>query len=164
MRGKSITYENFTVYPEYCGLSYKELQELSSEDDKFHIASLPTLGYNMCVVLQGGKKVASRPKYYPHSSENILPGRTPPIPFKLGNDWVLVLICYEILFPKSYLSQTKPINVILHLVGQPMFSEEQREGWVALQEALAIHFRCPVVCCCGGPEGHMNITGIKEVV
>lgn len=166
MKGSSFSYDNFVVYPEYCELSYSELCRLSLGDSNFHAATLPLLGYNTCVVFYGGRRLLSRPKCRLHSSEeDVSPGEARPAVFVLGGKRVLMLICYEIVFPEDYLPVKMEADLVIHMVGQPMFSEEQREGWIALQKAISLIYRCPVVCCCGGKRGRMNITGVvKEVM
>jgi len=165
MKGNTIIYENFTVYPEYCELPYKELQRLSLLDDNFHVATLPILGYNMGLVFHQGRVVARRPKYRLHFSENITPGRSQPTGLILGDKRVLILICYELLFPEDYLLQNRDrrADLVLHLVGYPMFSEYQKEDWTALHKVISILYSCPVVCCCGGEQTPMNLTGITTM-
>ena len=166
MRGTPVTYkpsgssEEFTVYPEYCGLSLEELSK-NSMDGTYHIATLPLLGHNMMVIHYKGEKIYSRPKYRLFKTEHeVTPGEVPPITLNINNNLMLPLICYELMFPEDYLKLYQWVSVIIHMVGFPMYDENQKEGWVAMQKALTIIYNCPLVCCCGGPMNNFNISGI----
>jgi len=162
MRGKSVRYGGFVLHPEYSGLSPYELAQ-ASLDGTFQVASLLGGGSNRGVVYHLGKLVWERTKYRLYESEvGLVKGDRAPLAVELGSANVLLLICYELMFPQDYLLQNKgKVDLVLHMVGVPMFSEDQREGWVALQRVLALVYECPVVCCCGGRRGgRMNISGV----
>lgn len=167
MKGKPVYFERFVVYPEYCELSFQELQQ-ASHDGNIHVASFADEDYNRCVAFDSGHLVYDRSKYRLHKSEEhrgVQRGTAPSRVVVLGGQRVLILICYELLFPADYWVPSADhcytgVDTIIHLVGVPMFSEEQREGWVALQQALVRANDCPLVCCCGGPSGRMNISGV----
>lgn len=159
MKGEPVEYGGFVVYPEYCDLAYNDLKVLSARDDNYYVATMPILGYNMCIVFRGGRKVLTRPKYRIHASEDVMPGFSPPCVVELGGSRVLILICYEMLFPDDYM-QAKDVDFVVHMVGEPMHDEEQREGWAALHKVLAYLYSCPVICCCGGVPGRMNLSGV----
>lgn len=170
MKGSPVQYEDVVVYPEYCELSIPVLRDASG-DGRYHIAALPALGSNLGVAVRQGDVVWTRSKCRLHPSEKgVAEGRVPPCSIRLGALNVLILICYEVLFPQDYLLQaldpsegaSGQVNLIVHMVGSPMHNEEQREGWVAMQEALSLLFDCPLVCCCGGKSGGMNISRILE--
>jgi len=163
MTGIPINYQEFTVYPEYCNLSLDHLMDQSIKTGKYQVATSEVGNQNQVVVVYRGKTIHTRGKYRLHHTEvdrGIKPGRLKPRVFNFGGRNTLILICYEIVFPEDYLDIRRKVDLIIHIVGQPMFSEEQREGWVALQKALSLVYNCPVVCCCGGYKDRMNITGV----
>ncbi len=166
MEGNSIAYRNFTVYPEYCGFTAQEILDRSKLDDSYHIGT--TLVYssyyqqimNIAVVANKGRLVGSRAKHqlYLPTESYLTPGPKPGLTKLDNGENILILICYELVFPEDYVL-IKP-DLMVHMVGAPMYDENQREGWVALQKSFSITHQCPVICCCGGPEGRMNITGV----
>lgn len=165
MKGTPLDYQNFTVYPEYCGLSLDYLIVQSRTTNNYVIATVERGYQNMAVVFYKGGMVYARSKYRLHSSEvekGIKPGSLKPGVVSLDGRNVLILICYEIVFPEDYLGGRERVELVVHMVGQPMFSEEQREGWIALQKALSLVYGCPVICCCGGHRDRMNITGVID--
>jgi predicted amidohydrolase len=163
MRGIPISYDNFTVYPEYCELNLTQLREISLCNPRYLVASILENHHNTAYLLRLGNVLYTRDKYRPHPSEKVGRGSQGPSTVILPDRTkVLLLICYEILFPEDYLPLQEYPDLIIHLVGIPMFDEEQREGWVAMQKALSIILNCPLVCCCGGPVGRMNITGVVK--
>ena len=173
MKGNPIIYKNFTVYPEYCEMSAVDLMRESERDDNFHIAAIPSVGKVVGIVLRHGKIIWSRAKYNLTNEEikaGLVAGISSPRPTELGGKDVLILICYEILFPHDYLFLRKngtpddQIDLIVHMIGFPMYDENQREGWIAMQDTLSIIYRCPLVCCCGGltPYDRMNISRIID--
>ena len=167
MKGEPFSYVDmatqFVVYPEYCELSLGCLIGRSVKVGGYHVATLMVGNQNEAVVYHDGEDVYSRSKYRLTGSEirdGVRQGVLKPEVFNLG--WVntLILVCYEIVFPEDYLSIKERVDLVIHMIGMPMFSEEQREGWVALQKVLSLTYKCPVVCCCGGKPGRMNITGV----
>ena len=169
MKGKPITYKTFTVYPELCGYSLEEFTAISKvASSNYHIASVrvPTKSkfLNMGVIIRNGQIFYRRLKsrlHYPDESDT-LEGKIKPEVIQLDEKNILFLVCYELLFPEDYLPvKTKP-DIVIHIVGCPMVDEEQREGWVAMQKALAIMLGCPLVCCCGGDRGRMNISAVMS--
>jgi len=162
MKGNSIEYKNFVIYPEYCGYSESQLADRSLESDKYHIAAIPRDGKNEAVVFYKGSLIYSRAKYQLYFKETKFAekGTIKPEIITLAGWNVLILICYEIIFPEDYFIQTKDVDLVVHVVGYPMYDENQREAWIALQKCISLKFKCPVVCCCGGNEGRMKITGI----
>ena len=165
MKGNPVVFGDFMVHPEYCGLSQYELHRLSLDSRfNFQIATLEEGGHNVLMVYYSGALAYMRMKYRLHVSEakkGIVPGTEPPKAVRIGRLWVLPLVCYELLFPEDYWQacQNRP-DLIIHLVGTPMHSEEQREGWTALQRLLVYVCECPLVCCCGGESGRMNLSGV----
>jgi len=159
MKGKAITYQNYTVYPEYCELNLCQLLHKSTQDKNYHIATLSES--NTARVIKEGKILYYREKYrdYPPSPSKPPNGIKPEV-IQLEKKKVLILICYELLFPEDYLPTLSKPDIILHMVGWPMEDENQREGWIAVQKTFSIVYNCPLVCCCGGEEGRMNITRI----
>ena len=134
MEGTPVTYKEFTVYPEYCELPLEELRD-NSFDGNYHTATLPISGYNMMVIYNKGERIYSRPKYRLHNqeTEQVIPGEGLPKVIKTGSISILPLICYELLFPEDYLKLYLSPKVIIHMVGFPMYDENQKEGWVAMQ-------------------------------
>ena len=117
----------------------------------------------MLVVVSGGKVIYQRSKYRLYPGEYCEKGgdESPPRTVSIGEHKILLLNCYEILFPSDYLVQNESNpNLVVQLVGVPMFDENQREGWVGLQQCLSLYYKCPVICCCGGRKGRMNISGV----
>lgn len=167
MKGESVSYGNVTVYPEYCDLTTDDLLLASKEDMSYHIAAKVSGRENRVFVYHDDWLEHARSKYRLHSSEieeGLTRGTVRPKAVKLGGVSVLILICYELLFSQDYLLQNiNKTDLVVHLVGQPMFSEVQREGWVAMHEVLSCLYRCPVVCCCGGSVGRMNISGVTLI-
>jgi len=131
------------------------------QDKNYHIATI--LVGNTALVIKEGKTLYLRKKYrnYPHSPSKPLNGRKPEV-IQLKKKKVLILICYELLFPEDYLPTLSKPDIILHMIGFPMEDENQKEGWIAVQKTLSIVYNCPLVCCCGGEEGRMNITRIVK--
>lgn len=163
MKGECISYNGVVLYPEYCGYSMGALIRASRGDERVRIASALYENENVTVALCDGKLLYKRAKYHLHKDEvegGVKSGTEKPEVAILDGRNVLILICYEILFPAEYLPQQHGIDLVAHLVGTPMHNEEQREGWVALQKMLSLLYLCPVVCCCGGPRNRMNISGI----
>ena len=162
-KGELLVYGNFVVHPEYCGLDKLGIAE-RSKDGRYHVASAAFLGENCVFVFCGGKLLYQRPKFRLYHSEvrdGFVVGRPPEV-VVLDSKRVLILICYELVFPGDYVHLLSSVDLVVHLVGVPMFSEEQREGWVALQQMVSLVGRCPLVCCCGGHLGRMNLTGVIE--
>lgn len=165
MKAKPFKYQNVLLYPEYCGLSLEQLQEVSGKTTDIVIASTVHEDENRCFILKGGEEVYYRAKYRLYSNEvgEVNKGSLPPsLVFVSTVGWVLPIICYELMFPEDWfaISRVVDVHMVLHMVGFPMFSEEQREGWVAMHKAISLAYGCPVVCCCGGESGRMNITGV----
>jgi hypothetical protein len=98
------------------------------------------------VIMQGGAVLWRRGKHRLTSRESGFHKGPPP---ELYNG-LLVLICYELLFPEDYY-HLQPTHVV-HLVGFPMYSEHQYKAWYGLQKAACRHFRCPLVSVSGSPE------------
>ena len=175
MKGNPIQYDNFIVYPEYPDIRAADLMTpLDETEDKIIVAAVPTSiegGYQVVgAAYNKGRLIWSRPKYEITSAEKeggCIAGKIPPKVVGLGGKNVLILICYELLFPHDYLMQAY-INkmghpdLVIHMVGFPMYDENQREGWVAMQDALTLTYDCPLVCCCGGTKigDRMNISRI----
>lgn len=167
MKGQPLRYQEFDIHPEYCELDPEYLQARSVSTGLYQVATLVSDSKNKAVGYARGVTVFTRDKYKLHPSElanGILSGAVRPRPTYLGGKSVLILICYEILFPEDYLPVDVRVGVdlVIHVVGTPMFSAEQKEGWVAMQKALSLMLDCPVACCCGGERGPMNITGVIE--
>lgn len=161
MEGKTLKYQDFTIYPECCGHSIKDLLEASKENDSYHIAAIPEYSQILAVVFHKGEVMYTRAKHRLHPSETqVKEGSEKPTIATLNGKRILILICYEIMFPEDYLQKKPPIDLVIHMVGYPMRDENQREGWIALQKCLALTYNCPVVCCCGGERTPMNITGV----
>lgn len=163
MKGECISYSGVVLYPEYCGYSMDTLIRASRGDERVRIASVLYKNENVAVALCDGKLLYKRAKYHLHKDEaerGVKSGVKKPEVTMLDGRSVLILICYEILFPTEYLPQQRDIDLVVHLVGTPMHSEGQREGWVALQKMLSLLYLCPVMCCCGGSRGRMNISGV----
>lgn len=165
MEGKPLEYQNFTVYPEYCGLSSDYLMDMSNLAFNYQVAALEVNSQIVVFIFHNGKVIHSRRKFRLHESEvgrGLRPGLIKPKIVNLDGRNILILICYEIMFPEDYLPIKEKVDLIIHMIGHPMLDENQREGWVALQRSLSLVYNCPVVCCCGGEEGRMNITGVIE--
>lgn len=171
MKGSPIVYENFTVYPEYCEISAADLMSMSGEESKVIIAAVPAVRNVVGIVFKKGRIIWSRAKYELTNEEKkagTIAGIAAPRPINLNGRHVLILICYELLFPRDYLflkangAPDDEVDLIVHMVGFPMFDENQREGWIAMQDTLSKIYHCPLVCCCGGPDpsDRMNITRI----
>ena len=163
MKGSPVTYKDFVLHPEYWGKTTHDLRLESQDDEKYHVASQEFGNQNKVFVYHNDWLVYERAKYRLHPSEietGLERGNELPYTTRMGDKRVLILICYEILFPEDYLLRNRHIDLVLHLVGRPMFDENQREGWIAVQQATSIMYQCPVVCCCGGKKGRMNITGV----
>ncbi|KKK71391.1 hypothetical protein LCGC14_2914400, partial [marine sediment metagenome] len=156
----------FVLHPEYWGKTTHDLRLESQDDEKYHIASQEFNRQNRLFVYHEDWLIHDRAKYRLHSSEvkdGLEPGDELPRTVPIRDKRVLILICYEVLFPEDYLLQNKGnVDLVLHMIGEPMFNEDQREGWIAMQQAISIMYQCPVICCCGGKKGRMNITGITE--
>ena len=71
MEGKPITYKNFTVYPEYCGISFTHLEEISTMSNNFIVASTWAYesDYNTVYLLKSGITLYRRYKYRLFKSE-----------------------------------------------------------------------------------------------
>jgi len=164
LRGRVVKHNNFTVYPEYCGCSEEQLASRSKMDERYHIASVLQGSKNVVMVFHKGTMIYSRAKCHLYPGESAVEeGKPRPEIVLLGDTFVLILICYEIIFPEDYLPLMRDgADLVVHIVGYPMTDENQREGWIALHKCLSLVFDCPVVCCCGGEEGRMNISGITE--
>ena len=156
-----IKYKNFIVYPECGKVSIKKLKH-ESQNNQYVVTSRIENDFNKLVIYYNEKRVYERAKYRIYKDENVLQGIRKPEVIRLGDKKVLVLICYEILFPEDYVKKIKDVDVIIHIVGFPMYDENQMEGWIGMQKILSITFDCPVVCSCGGDETNMNITGIVD--
>jgi len=167
MKGQPIEYKEFVLHPEYWEGTLYDLQKASRNDDKYHVAANKFKLMNRVYVCHDGCVVYERPKFRLHPSEEnsgLLRGNFLPTSISINGKQVLILICYEIMFPDDYLLQNMgKTDLVLHLVGQPMFNEDQREGWVAMQRAVFLTYFCPIVCCCGGEEGRMNISGLTTI-
>lgn len=161
MKGETLTYQNFTIYPEYCDHSIEELLEISKKDTQYHISAIAMNSKILTVVLYKGHMVYARTKHRLHVSETwAKAGSEKPGVTDLNRKKVLILICYEIMFPEDWIKIEDHPDLVIHMVGYPMFDENQREGWVALQKCLSLVYNCPVACCCGGERNQMNITGV----
>lgn len=165
MKGECVSHNGFVIYPEYCGYNAQSLIRASRGDERVRVASVLYKHENVAIALRNGFLLYRRAKYHLHESEideGVRRGVEKPEVVMLGGRNVLILICYEMLFPAEYLPQRRDVALIVHLVGAPMYSEAQREGWVALQRMLSLLYSCPVICCCGGPKGRMNISGVTR--
>lgn len=163
MKGEILKYQNFTIYPECCGYDTDELLDLSEKDTQYHIAAVPVNSQIMAVVTHENILIYARAKHRLHAGETqIKAGSEKPETINLDGKNVLILICYEIMFPEDWLQIKEKIDLVIHMVGFPMLDENQKEGWIALQKCLSLTYNCPVACCCGGERNQMNITGILE--
>jgi len=167
MKAHPIKYQNVLLYPEYCGLSVFQLAEASRSTTDVLVAATVYEGENRCVVVRHGDIVYSRAKRRLYASEvgNVEAGKLPPsLAYVSTVGWVLSIICYELMFPEDWFAPSKVVDVkmVLHMVGSPMYDENQREGWIAMQKTISLAYGCPVVCCCGGKSGRMNITGVVQ--
>ena len=165
VKGNPVIYQNWVVYPECCE---ENLEEVSKNTDNYVIGTNPVQYKNgpICNILDVyylGGILYMRGKHRIHLTEKASPGLKPEI-IRIGAQSILPLICYEILFPEDYLPQSghlrRPVDLIIHMVGFPMYDINQKEAWVAMQKTLSIMFNCPLVCCCGGEPGEMNISGV----
>jgi len=156
-----IKYKNFIVYPECANIPINNLKR-ESQNNQYVITSIVENDFNKLVIYHNEKRVYERAKYRIYKDENVLQGIYKPEVIELGNKKVLVLICYEILFPEDYIKKIKDVDIIIHIVGFPMYDENQKEGWIGMQKILHSIFDCPVVCSCGGEKSDMNITGIVD--
>ena len=169
MKSKPIEFENILLYPEYCGLSVFQLCQVSKEKPSSVIVAATVYeGCNYCFVLRHGDVVYRRAKHRLYATEVgvVEKGELPPTPVFISTvGWVLPIICYELVYPEDWFAvcvKVIDIRAVLHMVGFPMTSEDQREGWVAMHKAISLVYGCPVVCCCGGKSGRMNITGVVK--
>lgn len=167
MKARPIRYQNVLLYPEYCGLSIFQLAEVSGSTTDVVVAATVYEGENRCVILRRGEVVYSRAKHRLYVSEvgGVKAGKLPPSLIHVSTiGWVLPIICYELMFPEDWFAPSKVVDVrmVLHMIGSPMHGENQREGWVAMHKAVSLAYGCPVVCCCGGKLGRMNITGVVQ--
>jgi len=161
MKGRCISHDGIHVYPEYCELSLQQLLSISKDKEGIVIGSLPVGNLNEVFAVFRGATLYMRAKYrVPSMESDVVPGVEKPEVAELVNKNVLILICYEIMFPEDYIIQKQKIDAIVHMVGFPMYSEEQKEGWVAMQKALSLIYNCPLICSCGGVGGEMNISGV----
>jgi len=166
MVGEPLDYRGaIRLYPEYCGYTYEELEWIShSYPDALVVASIVHDRQNLCLAFRRGVELYRRGKCRLYGDEKFTVERgVAPYPFVdkvLG--YILPIVCYELMFPEDYIGNYIGLRLdyVVHMVGWPMVSEEQREGWVAMHKALSIVLGCPVLCCCGGKRGRMNITGV----
>jgi len=159
MIGESITYEDFTVYPEYGRDQNPYDFAETAKDSNYHIITLAHKNKNTAVIAKSGKVIWQRSKHRLFGNESeLFAGELPYLAFLNGRK-VLPLICYELLFPEDYWN-IKGVDLVIHMVGFPMYDINQKEAWIAIQKAVSLHFKCPVVCCCGGFRNEMNISRV----
>jgi len=150
MDGTPVTYRDFIVFPE-CGETLEGLRSFSKQANGYYVVGPVENGrYTILHILYNGTSLYNRDKFRVATRfEGIEKGGVPPRVVGLSDANILPLICFEILFPEDYLPIEGKVDLVVHCVGCPMFDEDQKEGWVAMQKTLSIVLGCPVVCCCG---------------
>ena len=172
----SLTYEmdgeTYKVFSEYTPFTLRDYQKIASDEGVTVIGGYLGMGVNVCVT--NGDTTFVRSKVHLTTQEKRVGLREGKAiyPFTINDHTILPILCYEICFPEDYYplkdscSISSPsidscsIDLITHHVGYPMKNHVQYQPWKALQEAMAIHFQCPVISVCGGELNKMNLTGI----
>ena len=176
-----INGETFMVHPEYTsftsndyivmainntnktiiGGTKRTYHEFKGDDKKYIQATISSyngtffdvFGYRGKTHLTSGEKKEGFTEADPKTSYSIWDTR---------KNKILILICYEICFPEDYYHLIGgDIDLIVHLVGYPMYDRHQYKAWYALQKALVKHFNVPLISSCGGnSDDPMNLTHI----
>lgn len=72
--------------------------------------------------------------------------------FKINDITILPIICYEIVFSNLWRSIKEKVDVIVHNLSDPMYTEHQKEKWLGLQGYMVRWFKCPLICSVGNSK------------
>ena len=145
------------VYPEYTLKNKSDYIPL--ENDVIVIGGVQEFNQTKIIIATNNGVVFERAKRRLCSMEyDKIPGMFPQ-PFLVNGFNILALSCSEILFPEDFF-HFKNIDLITHSVGFEMYNIHQYKAWRALQKAVSLHFKCPLVCCSGGKQNEFNLSGV----
>lgn len=157
--------KDFLLFSEYAFLKQRDIEEISlNNPDKIIIGGLVGTRSISCLILKNGIVEWRREKARYTNGEKQQGCKDSTIStiygFEIDGIKILPIICYEICFPELTMNNFMP-DLIVHLIGFPMFDKHQRKSWIALEKSLGIYHDCDVYVACGGQQDDpMIITGM----